>query len=168
MCLFVHNGSTQNVGWLYRRKKESEAWSCVALSWAVCLYCRAGSHWSWEPGVGANQYKKLLLCFLLTCVSQRGELKGRKRRRLWKNAFFNLLWRWVMNQPGCICVIIAGTGEHQKSYSPVTVSDSGIHLTRHQHLHLNCSFPVVGEKNFPSICHKTRLGNWQLRWVCLQ
>lgn len=93
--------------------------------------------------------------------------EGRKRRRLWKNAFFSLLWHWVMNQPGYICVIIAGTGEHQNSYSPVPVSDSGIHLTRHQHLHLSCSFPVVEERNFPSSCYKTRLGNWQLRWVCL-
>lgn len=48
------------------------------------------------------------------------------------------------------------------------VSDSGFHLTRHQHLHLRCSFPVVEERNFPSICYKIRFGNWQLRWVCLQ
>lgn len=45
---------------------------------AVCLYCKAGSHSSWEPGVGANQYKKLLLCFLLTCVSQRESSRGGK------------------------------------------------------------------------------------------
>lgn len=69
----------------------------------------------------------------------------------------------IYKQTGYICVIITGTREHCNSYSPVPVSDSGAHLTRHQHLHLSCSFPVMGERNFPSVCYKTRLGNRQLR-----
>lgn len=126
---------------------------------------------SWEPLVLGTRCRdkpvQKITAMLFADVLVK-ELKGTKRRRLWKNAFFSLLWHWVMNQPGFICVIIASTGEHCNAYSPVPVSDSGIHLTRHQHLHLSCSFPVVGERNFPSTCYKTRLGNWQLRWVCLQ
>lgn len=48
---FFHNGSSQSVGWLYRTKKDSEAWFCQESSVSVLQ--------GWEPLVlGARHRDK--------------------------------------------------------------------------------------------------------------
>lgn len=92
----------------------------------------------------------------------------------------------MLNHPGYICIITVSNVEPHNSYSAVPVSNGGIQLAVHQHLHLSCLFsmeekghflwemPEKDERTVLWMCSlflstiKPDLGEWQLRSRRLQ
>lgn len=134
------------------REETPEAWTCMAPAWERCA-CSAGLgatspgsqrtlSWGRRGKPVQKNYYPFVCCHVLVKEGSSREGKG-DHGKMHLSVYCGDIECWTTQ-----VIYVQSLSVLDSTYSAVPVSNDGIHLSRHQHLRLSCSFPIVGKRHF--------------------